>query len=97
MLEDIDYLSNLDDEAAQKVVTFEVENPEHPHNWSFEHLDTAYPGLREEMFEASQWAVRKLGKERNLLVAHFILAVKRMEEEGDESELVYLVQTLTER
>lgn len=90
-VENLPYIHQPVEENQAKTVTLEIPNPEHPQNWG--EWDEE---MMLEFFEAAQWAVQTLGKDRNVIVGHFLRALEQLEKEEEVDELVELFQMLTE-
>lgn len=88
-LQDLEYIWRVQEQTPQKAVTFEVPNPEHEEYW-----DDWDREMMEEFFEAAIWARDTLGKDRNPLIGHFLMAVRQLEEENDGEALENLYREL---
>lgn len=86
---DLPYIDEESLDQKQKSVTFEVPNPDHPevwHDWDHEMMQDFYKG--------SEWAVTTLGKDRNAVVGHLMMAIMQSEEHDDDEALVELMCSL---
>jgi hypothetical protein len=73
-----------------KTTYYQFKNPDHPQTKEFED-----PDVGRRHFDAARYVQERLGTDRHNLVGEFLVAVQKIEEDGDESDLQSLVERLT--
>jgi len=77
--------------SQTKTTYFQFENPSHPDSKEFDDPEKA-----EVQYTAARYIQDKLGPDRHNLIGQFLVAVKALEEDEDDSNLQELVNQLTE-
>jgi len=90
-VENLPYIEKSVEESQPKTVTVEIPNPEHPEYW-----ERWNDEMMRGFFEAGQWAVQALGKDRHVIVGHFLQALEQLEKEDDPEEMALLFEMLTQ-